>query len=113
MSWLMYATRSTSRTILPSSVAGSWARPEWLTMPSRTGIVRFRPCPSRSSVSTTRSECSWCRNEDAEPLGQAAVERVLADVAERRVAEVVPEPDRLDQVLVQRAARAPPCARPG
>ena len=37
----------------------------------------------------------------AEPLGQAAVEHVLADVPERRVAEVVAEPDRLDQVLVQ------------
>ena len=47
-----------------------------------------------------------------EPLGQAAVERVLADVAERRVAEVVAEPDRLDQVLVERAARARRCARP-
>ena len=31
----------------------------------------------------------------------APVERLLADVAERRVAEVVPEPDRLGQVLVQ------------
>ena len=58
MSWLTYATRSISRTILPSSVAGSGARPEWLTIPSRTGIVRFRPSPSRSSVSTTRSDCS-------------------------------------------------------
>ena len=37
-----------------------------------------------------------------EALLQAAVERVLADVAERRVAEVVAEPDRLDQVLVER-----------
>ena len=30
------------------------------------------------------------------------VERLLADVSERRVAEVVAEPDRLDQVLVER-----------
>ena len=37
----------------------------------------------------------------AEALARAAVEHVLADVAERRVAEVVPEPDRLRQVLVE------------
>ena len=38
----------------------------------------------------------------AEALGQARVEHRLADVPERRVAEVVPEPDRLDEVLVER-----------
>ena len=37
----------------------------------------------------------------AEALARAAVQHVLADVAERRVAEVVPEPDRLREVLVQ------------
>ena len=42
----------------------------------------------------------------AEALRQAVVERVLADVTERRVAEVVAEPDRLDEILVQRSARA-------
>ncbi len=36
-----------------------------------------------------------------EALFQAAVERLLADVPERRVAEVVAEPDRLHEVLVQ------------
>ena len=36
-----------------------------------------------------------------EALEQAAVEHVLADVPERRVAEVVTEADRLDQVLVE------------
>ena len=42
----------------------------------------------------------------AEALARAAIEHVLADVAERRVAEVVAEPDRLHEVLVepQRAA---------
>ena len=40
-------------------------------------------------------------NVAAEALGEAAVERVLADVAERRMAEIVPEPDRLDEVLVE------------
>jgi hypothetical protein len=39
---------------------------------------------------------------DAELLAQALVERGLADVAERRVAQVVAERDRLGQVLVQR-----------
>ena len=42
----------------------------------------------------------------AEALAQAAVEHVLADVPERRMAEVVAEPDRLGEVLVQRSARA-------
>ena len=43
----------------------------------------------------------------AEALARAAVEHVLADVAERRVAEVVAEPDRLHEVLVEPAAPAP------
>jgi hypothetical protein len=37
-----------------------------------------------------------------EALAQAAVEDRLADVPERRVAEVVPEADRLREVLVER-----------
>ena len=36
---------------------------------------------------------------------QQRVERLLTGVAERRVAEIVPEADRLDEVLVQ-----PQCA---
>ena len=36
-----------------------------------------------------------------EALPQAVVEHLLADVAEGRVTEVVPEPDRLGQVLVE------------
>jgi hypothetical protein len=36
-----------------------------------------------------------------EALLQSVVERLLTRVPERRVAEVVPEPDRLDEVLVQ------------
>ena len=41
------------------------------------------------------------RKPAAEPLAQAAVELVFARVAERWVTHVVPEPDRLGQVLVQ------------
>jgi len=37
----------------------------------------------------------------AEALAQAAVEHLLADVPERRMPEVVTQPDRLGQVLVQ------------
>ena len=50
--------RSINLTIRPSSVRGNGARLEWEAMPSRTCSVRFRPAPSRSRVSTTRSECS-------------------------------------------------------
>ena len=66
-------------------------------MPSRTGSVRFRRLehvddPQRVLVVAEAA---------AEALAPAAVEHVLADVPERRVADVVPEPDRLDQVLVE------------
>ena len=37
----------------------------------------------------------------AEALGHAVVERLLADVTERGMAEIVAEPDRLDEVLVE------------
>ena len=43
---------------------------------------------------------------EAAELAHALVERVLAGMAERRVAEVVGEADRLDEVLVQLSARA-------
>ena len=48
-----------------------------------------------------RYDCSLWRNAEPEALAEHLVERVLARVAERRVAHVVPEPDRLGQVLVQ------------
>ena len=55
------------------------------------------------------ARCGGNRGRSAR--ASAVVERLLAGVAERRVAEVVAEPDRLGQVLVQPRARAPPCAR--
>src|SRR3954464_103298 len=104
--------RSTRRTILPSSVAGSPAPLEWRRIPSRTDSERFRS----SSTSTTRSECSLWREprppappqrvlvvaDPASPaLAAAAIEHVLADVPERRVPDVMAQADRLRQVLVQ------------
>ena len=60
---------SAMRTICPraSSPSGSGCREmmcplpfECLRMPSRTSALRFSPCPSRSSCSTTRSDClTW------------------------------------------------------
>ena len=73
----------------------------WRRMPSRTGSVRLRPRPSRSSTSTTRSECSLWRKPRPKRSRSAASSAVLAGVPERRVAEVVAEPDRLGQVLVE------------
>ena len=95
MSWLMYATRSTMRTIFPSSVAGldlAGVRQD----PSQTSWVRF------SARARSGSDCSWWRKPAAPNRSpQRLVERVLAGVAERRMTHVVPEPDRLGQVLVQ------------
>ena len=89
--------RSTRRTIAPSSVAGGGARPEWRRIPSRTASVRLRRLdhvdhPQRVLV---------VAEAGPEALAQARVQRRLADVAERRVAEVVAQPDRLGQVLVE------------
>ena len=42
----------------------------------------------------------------AEALAKRLVERLFACVAERRVAGVVPEPDRLDEVFVEPQGRA-------
>jgi len=89
----MYATRSTTRTIFPSSVCGSFV-PVWVRIPSRTSSVRFRP-------SEIRSDCSLWRKRRPKRSWSRLVERVLARVPEGRVAGVVPEPDRLDEILVQ------------
>ena len=59
MSWLMYATRSTMRTILPSSVSGSTS-PVCLRMPSRTSHVRF----SVSAIRAT-ARCGESRGRSA------------------------------------------------
>ena len=87
---------------MPSSVAGSGARPEWLDDPvaDRLGQVQARPVALERVDDPQR--LLVVLEPRAEALAQAAVEHLLADVPERRVAEVVAEPDRLDEVLVQR-----------
>ena len=92
MSWLMYATRSSSRTILPSSVAGCAARPEWWRIPSLSVALEPVDDPQRVLVMAKRA---------SEALGQTAIEDVLAEVAEGRMPEIVAEADRLDEVLVE------------
>ncbi len=79
-------------------------------MPSRTSCVRFSPRPSRSSTSTTRSECSLWRKLRSKRSRSAASSAGLAGVAERRVPEIVAEADRLGQILVE-AQRARDRAR--
>ena len=87
------------RTILPSSVSGG-VGPECCRIPSRTSYARFNPLPSLSSTSTIRRDCSLWRN--VRPFRSArSDERRLTRVPERRVPDVVPQADRLDQILVQ------------
>src|SRR6476646_4956015 len=81
--------RSTMRTILPSCVAGSRS-PVWVRIPSPTSCVRL-------SCRAIRNDCWLWRKWPPERL----VERLLARVPEGRVARVVPEPDRLDEILVE------------
>ena len=93
MSWLMYATRSTSRTILPSSVAGS-----------RSPGVREDPVADLERQIERVGDAMRLLvvpEPSAEPLVQRLVERVLTRVPERRVARVMAETDRLGQILVQ------------
>ena len=89
------------RTIAPSSVAGAGALPEWQRMPSRTCSVRFSPL-HRARASRRRAAIAPSDGTPAEALAQAAIQHVLADVTERRMAEIVTEADRLCQVLVER-----------
>ena len=82
---------------MPSSVAGSPApaRMPQDPVPHRRGQVQplqHVDHPQRVLVVAEPAP---------EALARAAVQHVLPDVAERRVPEVVPEPDRLREVLVQ------------
>ena len=94
-SWARYAMRSAKRTQNASGVAGGGSIfHEWARMPSRTSHVRL----ASSSTSKMRTLCAaWCHSSGA----KYGTERLLAGVAERRVADVVAERDRLGQRLVQ------------
>ena len=70
-------------------------------MPSRTGSVRLRPAAVALERVHHPQRLLVVAEAAAEALVQQPVERLLAGVPERRMAEVVPEADRLRQVLVQ------------
>ncbi len=81
---------------LPSCVSGS-ASPVCVRIPSTTSCVR---------LSRSRDARRLLVVAEAVRPSRKRVERRLAGVTERRMAHVVPEPDRLGQILVQPSARA-------
>ena len=92
MSWLMYATRRRAARSSPRASPAPLAR------------VREDPVADlgvRLSPSRDPERLLVVAEPQAEALAQRFVERVLPGVAERGVPDVVPEPDRLGQVLVQ------------
>ncbi len=101
MSWLMYAIRSTTLTTWPSSVDGGSASgvPQ---DPLADLLGQVQPAAVPLQPLDHAQRVTVVAKADAEPLAQAGVEHRLPDVAEGRVSEVVPEPDRLGEVLVQR-----------
>ena len=90
----------------PLQRLGSRARLEWRAMPSRTCSVRFSPGPSRSRLLDHPQRVLIVAKALPEALSQALVEHLLADMPERRVPEVVAEPDRLVRSSLRRSARA-------
>ena len=88
------------RTIFPSRVAGS-PGPVWLRIPSRTSTVRLSPAPVLLEDVDQAQRLLVVAEMASESLLEDGVERLLTRVPERRVPEVVPEGDRLGQVLVQ------------
>ena len=91
-----------SRTILPSSVAGWAERPGVADDAVADRLGEVEPAPVALERVDDAQRVLVVAKAGAEALAQAAVQGVLADVAERRVAEVVAEPDGLAQVLVER-----------
>ena len=76
---------------------GIGARPEWQRIPSTHVVGQVQVLEHLRDAHRMLVVAELA----AEALLQARIERRLADVPERRVAEVVPEPDRLDEVLVE------------
>ena len=101
MSWLMYATRSITRTIRPSSVLGSRRAAGVPRDPVAHLLGQVQPDAVALEVLHDPQRVLVVAEVPAEALFQAAVQHLLADVPERRVPEVVAQADRLDQVLVQ------------
>ena len=99
------------RTIAPSSVAGSARAPGVAEDAVADLLGEVEPAAVALERVDDPQRVLPVVEAAAEALAQAAVEHVLADVPERRVAEVVAEADRLGQVLVERRARARRCAR--
>ena len=92
MSWLMYATRSTMRTIPLVGVGLGRSRVREDAVADLAGQVQRAGDAKRLLVVPEATpEASFDR----------LVECVFSGVAEGRVAHVVPEADRLDEVLVQ------------
>ena len=70
-------------------------------MPSRVSKVRFNPRKLGVALLELVDHAQRLQVVlEAAELAHASVERVLPGVPERRVAEVVREADRLDEVLV-------------
>jgi hypothetical protein len=78
---------------LPSSVSGS-VGPVCVRIPAQTSCVRFNP-PRDPIRLLVVSEAA------VEALTEGAIVRILAGMSERRVPEIVSEPDRSVRVLVQ------------
>ena len=84
----------------PSCVSGSTG-PVCLRIPSRVSHVRLRPRPSRSSTLDDAQRVLVVAEAGGAALAEDLVERLLAGVTERRMAEVVTDRDRLGQILVE------------
>ena len=79
----------------PSSVRGIGARPEWPGDPVAHVVAQVQPRAVELEHVDDAQRVLVVAKAGAEALAQAVVEDVLADVPERRVAEVVAQPDRL------------------
>jgi hypothetical protein len=93
----MYATRSITRTILPSSVCAAGVTGDPLTYL----LGQVQPGAVALQLLDHSQRVLVVTKAHPEVLFQAVVEHLLADVPERRVPEVVAEADRLHQILVQ------------
>ena len=101
MSWLMYATRSITRTIRPSSVLRQRRAAGVARDPVAHLLGQVQPRAVALEVLDDPQRVLVVAEVAPEALFQAAVQHLLADVPERRMAEVVAEADRLHQILVQ------------